>query len=770
MILGLVLNGIRCGKARFVCAVSGVAASAFAVVFAFSLVATVDAQAPARARRVSEPWAAWRIDGMPAKRMSLDVPVPTLAPFTDHDIVADLEMPLLFLTIDYRPGGHVLQGPPMMTVAAEAPDKSPYSAVPLVEGRWVDNCSAEPEVVCIRGTFKRFGCGEGARIGEIVKFVGREGTMDARLVGYMEDVMLPRGFPDSFFNSAAFSSFGAERRGRILFWRTEVASPEVLTPSSESVLAAFRTDDQKRMDYARPVMLIAAVLVALVFLVNSLLLSIEANKQSLAVMRTVGLTRGGVFAFVVVESIVFALTGLAIGEFSAVAAIKTYVAVFADEFPCGAALNLKAMSVVAIAAVLVSLAADVLAVGAVMTVRAMGAPASCRCRYGMVVAFAFGFSSFVAVEVWGASLMRGFVPSAEWPDAIVSLLPSGVSSFSIDGLRGLEGVRRISELYPLQLDFPEEPGLKRRGHPNALFLAGEWLPEFRFVEGTHAECEKAMAEDGACVISLMISNARNLHKGDELSVIIGGPGAQCEAKLPIVGVVDVNWHMVTSRGLVRGLNGSSPMTDGPVFVSLDTIESLDARLSPMVSMTHLWVEYEEEFLSRHGVFESGRLVEGAISEALGNPKSCTVRLHARDEIADGTIAHGSDLIGQVARIPFFFLAILAIGFTAMLVAEADAKRRELAMLRAIGATRLQLTVRLATVALKCALSGIAIGLPVGAFAGWCFAIGTTSAWPGMPHYFELPWDIVTEGAIGAVAFAMVVALPMSIRLTKISVR
>ena len=297
-------------------------------------------------------------------------------------------------------------------------------------------------------------------------------------------------------------------------------------------------------------------------------------------------------------------------------------------------------------------------------------------------------------------------------------------------------------------------------------LAAEWLPDFRFVEGDHDCCAKAMAAGDACVISLMISNSRNLHKGDMLEVLVGGGRgeAQTSVRLPIAGVADVNWHMVTSRGLVRGLNGASPVTDGPVFVSLDTIESLDPRPSPMVRMTHLWVEYEPDFLAEHGAFRAGRIIEREIADALGDPAELTVRLHARDEIADGTLAHGTDLIGQAARVPFVFLAILAMGFVAMLVAEADATRREYEVLRAIGATRMQLTLRMASVALKTAAIGIVAGLPPGAFAGWCFAMGTASVWPGMPHYFVVPLRVVVEGAAGAIAFAVAIALPAAHRL------
>ena len=389
-------------------------------------------------------------------------------------------------------------------------------------------------------------------------------------------------------------------------------------------------------------------------------------------------------------------------------------------------------------------------------------------------AYACGFAAFVAVEVWGASLMRGFVPSPEWPDAIVSLLPGGASSFEVEKLRDIEGVKRISELVPRQLDIAGAETrvfMGRQFAPNVLFLAAEFLPDFRFVEGDRESAAKAVAEGRAVVIAEMLSRAHGLHVGDELKVVAAGRRGAPGRKLvfPVAGVVDLNWHMVTSRGLVRGLNGASPMTDGPVFCSLDTMGEVDPRTymtEPAMSapMTHLWVEYEPSFLARHGVFPAGRLVEAEIARRLGNPVQATVRLHARDEIADGTLAHGSDLIGQTARVPFVFLAILAIGFVAMVVADADARRREFSALRAAGATLGQVAWALTRSALATALVGIVAGLPLGAAAGWYASLGTAAHWPGMPHYFVVPWKVVLEGAVGAVVFALVFAVPTAARI------
>ena len=763
MTVRLMLRGLARGKARFACAAAGIAAACGALVFTFSLAATNAAQAPALAKRATAPWAAWSQKG----------PRP------------DLALSLVDCTIDYRPGGRVLQGPPMRATIAAAPAENPYGCTKLVEGRWVDDGAAACEIVCTQGTLRRFGRGKPPPVGTAITFVGRQGTLTATIVGYLADAKLPPGWPGVFANKAAFDVFKDEAHGSLALWRQMPPhpSPRLLTAESEQVVAGFTGDEQRRMGYARPLMLAAAVLTALCLLVNSLLLSVEANRRQLATLRTVGLTRGGVVGLVTAEAFLATAAGYLVGCLGAMGGLALYVAADPVAFPTGAAFAWGVMGVAFACALAVAFAAVLFALRPALAVRPLDAleERPHRRRRGMAAAFACGFAAFVAVEVWGASLMRGFVPSAEWPDAIVSILPEGVSAFDVEKLRALPGVKRISELCPLQLDFDPEEALPMRGGRggpggggprrkpcrNALFLAAEWLPQFRFVEGTWEAAERAVRSSDACVVVEMIARARNLHVGDTLRVALPGRGPKTVAELPIAGVVDLNWHMVTSRGLVRGRNGAPVMTDGAVFVSFDTLESLDPRPAAAVKMTHLWVEYEPAFLKEKGVFPAGRAVEAEIAKALGlagDQPASTVRLHARDEIADGTLAHGSDLIGQIARVPFVFLAILAFGFIAMLVADVDAAKREFAVLRAVGATRGQLAARLVRGALRTAFWGIAFGLPVGAAAGWLTSIKTGSVWPGMPHYFAVPWTVVAEGTAGALVFVLLVALPTSLVL------
>ena len=318
----------------------------------------------------------------------------------------------------------------------------------------------------------------------------------------------------------------------------------------------------------------------------------------------------------------------------------------------------------------------------------------------------------------------------------------------------------------------EPPGGPRAQYRNALLLASDWLPDFRFVQGDRKSAEKAIAEGDACIITEMMARARGLGLGDSLRL---DAGRGLKASLAIVGVVDLNWHMVTSRGLLRGMNRMPVNTDGPAFVSFDTLAALDPRPQEFVKMTHLWLDYEPSFLAEHGVFPAGRIVEREIVEALdgawsegedGEVLGNAVRLHARDEISDGTLAHGADLVGAMARVPFIFLAVVSLGFVAML------GRREFVVMRAVGATRWQIARVLVGEALRVAFAALAAGLAGGALIGWLCTAGTRAAmanW-GLPACFELPAGMCLRGAFGALVFALVVSVPTSLAIVRRATR
>ena len=719
-------------KARHICATLGIAAAVGAVVFMQSLVATNDRQAVAM-----------------AERMLSAVPVEAGAKSVQ-------------LQLDFRPDGRVLQGPPMIAFAAVRKG---------IDGALVT-----------KALFAQRRVKNLPSVGDELTLVGRKGAYRVRIAGFVEWERPVRGYPNMFLPPSAVAEIDED-------WQPF----EPVT--AEEAASMFMSDAGRNMDRAKGLLLWAAALTALCLLVNSLFLSVESRRRELAVLRMVGLTRFGVAKLVAKEALLLSLGGLAVGTFAALAALRVYVACDAETFPSGTAVGIPGIAACIVATPLVALFGALLALKPALSVRPLEAASGRAPRkrhFGMLVAFAFGFGAFVAVEVWGSSLTKPFIPSPEWPDAIVSILPGGVSSFDIEHLRNLKGVKRIGELQPLQVNLLPLEELKgfgggggrggrggppRKAYRNALLLASAWLPDFRFSQGDRESAEKALAEGDNCVVTEMMAHARNLKLGDELKV---DAGRGLEIALKVVGVVDLNWHMVTSRALVRGMNRMPVNTDGPVFVSFDTLAACDMRPQEFVKMTHVWLDYEPEFLAANGVFPAGRIVEREIVEALGGAwsedsegeiRGNAVRLHSRDEIADGTLAHGSDLVGAMARVPFIFLAVISLGFVAMLVASFESRRREFVVLRAVGATRFQLAKVLVGEALAVAVVGVALGLFGGALVGWLCTAGTRAAmsnW-GLPATFAVPLGVIAEGALGAVVFALLVAVPTALAIVRRSI-
>ena len=718
-------------KARHICAVLGIAAAVGAVVFTQSLVATNDAQAVAIAERLIKA-----------------VPV-------------DADARTVQLQLDFRPDGRVLQGPPMMAYVATRPGlDGALVTKALFAQRRVKNLPA---------------------VGDELTLVGRKGAYRVKLAGYLDWERPARGYPNMFLPPSAVAEIDEE-------WQ------DFKPVSAEELSPMFRSDAGRNMDRAKPLLLWAAALTALCLLVNTLFLTIESRRMEIATLRILGMTRGGVAKMVVREALALVAAGLALGISGAIAALFAYVACDAETFPAGTAIGMKGVIAVVAVAPVVAVFGALLALKPAFAVRPLEAAsgrAPRKRRLGMIIAFACGFGAFVAVETWGTSLTKPFIPSPEWPDAIVSILPGGVSSFDIEHLRNLKGVKRIGELQPLQVNISPLEELKGFGgggggrggrapmkqYRNALLLASAWLPDFKFSQGDRESAEKALAEGDNCVITEMMARARKLNVGDEL-VLDAGRGLIIPLK--VVGVVDLNWHMVTSRALVRGMNRMPVNTDGPVFVSFDTLAACDARPQEFVKMTHVWLDYEPDFLAANGVFPAGRIVEREIVEALGGAwsedsegeiRGNTVRLHSRDEIADGTLAHGSDLVGAMARVPFIFVAVISLGFVAMLVASFESRRREFAVLRAVGATRFQLAKVLVGEALGVAVVGVALGLLLGAPLGWLCTTGTRAAmanW-GLPATFVVPMPIIAKGAFFSIVFALAVAIPAALAIVRRSI-
>ena len=227
-------------KARHLCAICGIAIAIGAVVFMQSLVATNDRQSTAVAERLL-----------------------AAVPVGDGARVAQC-------ALDYRPGGHVMQGPPMLAFVATAAGGGNRRPPGLRFG----------ECVVTRALFAQ------RRLpvpptGTELTLVGRKGAHRLKIAGVIDWDRPVRGYPNLFVSAETSRTIDEE-------WR------EWTTPSVADLAPGFRSDAGRNFDRAKGLLLWAAALTALALLINSLFLTVEARRKEIAVLRMLGLTRGGV--------------------------------------------------------------------------------------------------------------------------------------------------------------------------------------------------------------------------------------------------------------------------------------------------------------------------------------------------------------------------------------------------------------------------------------------------------------------------------------------
>ena len=420
---------------------------------------------------------------------------------------------------------------------------------------------------------------------------------------------------------------------------------------------------------------------------------------------------------------------------------------------------------------------------------------------GTILTLSLGLGGFIAVHIWGSTLMSSFVPSPEWPDVIVSVLPSGYDATQAAAAMNVPGFARPAR--PLiASQFPADPQTAalistRGGDPDGQLLVlgadpaetlspGGTAP-FRFLQGDRDEAIAALASgEDACIIPAITAHALRLRLGDTISI--------ASRPLRIVGIVDLNWHMVTSRSQVRTRFGrlDAPQKPSPVSVAAPPAARRTsspggaggppaAAHAPSARRT-LGMLFVSDSLARDLIGDDGRTyffwgnfapdlkslppltatvrLDAQIRAAAGPDTASTLQVHHRDEIADGTLAHGSDILGAMARIPFWSLLVTSAGLAILLVASAQASRRELATLRALGLTRSQLARLLFGDALLVSLCSILASLLYGTLFGWSFTALGGATW-SLPITFAFPFGQALRGIAFALALAFFfAALPL----------
>ena len=870
---------------------------------------------------------------------------PRLVKALEASPVVEKVVPLatIGITMDVRPGGRVLQGPPFSGRVAELPQNGIPFNVGEIEGRLPDPASEMPEVVASESLF-------GTRVpkpevGSELPFVLAKGTVNVKIVGFFKMSGLVPAFPTLYVNKAAMDAVAklspdfrplpnlllvVTRKdanpadlGRVIDEVPEADACQLYTV--DAVASRFRSDTVSHLVSQLPMSLTLAVITASCLMATVLLIGVALQRRRIAELRCAGMTRGGVARLLLAETALMVVPGWFLGlgcaaiclqiflwtesgggelpsvihlgwqtpVFSAVLAF--IVGVLAVIVPALRAMRVKPLEVIgndisesrpvspvkAALAVCLLLPLPLVAIEPALPEVLKSTLMLCVClpcfiaslilgmhplmrlvelvflrpvgwmlhldpkllqrrlsrdparAAGTVLTLALGLGGFVAIHIWGGTLMSSFVPSPEWPDVIVSALPSGLTADQVAAVRTCEGVAdgRVIDIECTQFPMALADGTKPEG---VLLLFGadpieafgeKALAPFRFIEGDRVEAARAMASGDCCIITKMLSNITGLHKGDSFQV--------AGRTLQVAGVTDLNWHMVTSRALVRTrfggkrqppspeagakpprpndpadqrfngpadqrfngstvqrsngstvqrsngstvqrtngstvqrFNGSTVQrTMGVAFVSERFVRDLTDNDDRTF---FLWLSLSPDLRAMNGL-KASVLLDSQIRAAINPDGSSAIRVHHRDEISDGTLAHGSDILGAMARIPFWSLAVTSTGIVVLLIASVRGSKREFEVMRAIGMTRSQLGRLIFGEALLVTLAALVLSLLTGILVGWSFT--GLSRWlmsAGLDVKLIVPWATIGKGVLFALGLCVVMAaLPLS-RLVRLA--
>ncbi len=799
------------------------------------------------------------------------------------------------VTMDVRPGGRVLQGPPFSGRVTElSADGIPFN-VGEIEGRLPDSSADMPEVIASESLF-----GERVpkpEIGSELPFVLAKGTVNVKIVGFFKMSGLVPAFPTLYVNKAAMEAVAKlspdfrPLPNLLLVVTRNGANPADLglviddVPEADAcqlytvdaVASRFRSDTVSHLVSQLPMSLTLAVITASCLMATVLLIGVALQRRRIAELRCAGMTRGGVARLLLAETALMVVPGWLVGlglsalclqiflwtesgggelpsvihlgwqtpVFSAILAIV--VGGLAVIVPALRAMRVKPLEVIgndisesrpvspvkAALALCLLLPLPLVAMEPALPEALKSTLMLCVClpcfiaslvlgmhplmrlveivflrpvgwmlhldpkllqrrlsrdparAAGTVLTLALGLGGFVAIHIWGGTLMSSFVPSPEWPDVIVSALPSGLTTEQVDAVRTCEGVAdgRVIDIECTQFPMELMDGTKPEG---VLLLFGadpmeafgeKALAPFRFIEGDRVEAARAMAAGDCCIITKMLSNITGLHKGDSFQV--------AGRTLRVAGVTDLNWHMVTSRALVRtrfggrrqppspeaGARRARPdaampqRTMGAAFVSDRFVRDLTGNDDRTF---FLWLNLSPELRAMNGL-KASVLLDSQIRAAVKPDGSSAIRVHHRDEISDGTLAHGSDILGAMARIPFWSLAVTSTGIVVLLIASVRGSKREFEVMRAIGMTRSQLGRLIFGEALLVTLAALVLSLLTGILVGWSFT--GLSRWlmsAGLDVKLIVPWATIGKGVLFALGLCVVMAvLPLS-RLVRLA--
>lgn len=386
---------------------------------------------------------------------------------------------------------------------------------------------------------------------------------------------------------------------------------------------------------------------------------------------------------------------------------------------------------------------------------------------GRTVSTAFamtvGLGLYTGIQVWGHTMLSGFLPGPWAPDALIGFRPTGIGFTDAAKVADFPGVLKSQPV------IVEQPRLKedlthsadratvvRQDNvvlvgidPDKAFGGNDPLIPFEWVAGDRVDAIRLMETSRACIVPDHFLREARLKVGDSFE-LVPPENPDTPVSYTIAGAVRMSgWHWQTKP---TGMRTRTHRAAALVFAGLPRVAE-DFRFR---AASHVWIDYDVSSTSAEALVERARaLYDTSLGRdvVIGEAKNAGpyVQIHTIADIRALVHGHGTAWLWVLSRLPLVVLAITAVGVLNALLASVRSSRWETGILRALGITRGTIVRLVIAEGILIGLVACVVSLAFGILAGWCGAgiSRHVSFFGGMTQELVIPWPEVLAG-LGAV--------------------
>jgi putative ABC transport system permease protein len=408
---------------------------------------------------------------------------------------------------------------------------------------------------------------------------------------------------------------------------------------------------------------------------------------------------------------------------------------------------------------------------------------------GLAASLMLGLGLYTATQVWGWSMLGGFLPGRWTPNTIVKFDP-GLTDEQVEQVRRTPGVRADAclpvaaeqvKLVGDPLKSGERDSAVRQDNvalvgvdADAAFGGEQPLFQLTFVQGDRAEALAKLKQGRYCLVPDTFPKYAGLGVGDKVG-FVPPKAPDRPVEYTIAGVVEMpgsNWITKLS-----GVRRHSVRTAGIVFApraqvrddfDLKRVEFVWLNAEPGTTKADL----EERLRPLTGGGgapggpkaggKTGPRAEGAVVGGGRGAGPEPLRVTLLDDVRSGLRGRGGSAVLAMGLLPLITLLVVSLGVVNTVAASVRARRWEFGVLRAVGLRRFGLIKLVFAEALLVGFVASILSFAFGIVTGWtCLGLVryVSNPWfEGVTTPLAVPWSVLAIGYAMTFALCFLAAL------------